>query len=105
MAGRPDLTANKALVRRFFEEGLGRGNLDLIDALVAPDAVMHNPLILDAPSSVRGSVEMLVTGAPQNIAAMIEASRDGPPGAHVSDVIATPERDDGSRGFAARPTE
>jgi len=59
LAGRPDLTANKALVRRFFEEGLGRGNLDLIDALVAPDAVMHNPLILDAPSSVRGSVEML----------------------------------------------
>ena len=59
MAGRPDLTANKALVRRFFEEGLGRGNLDLIDELVAPDAVMHNPLILDAPSSVRGSVEML----------------------------------------------
>ena len=59
MAGRPDLTANKALVRRFFEEGLGGGNLDLIDELVAPDAVMHNPLILDAPRSVRGSVEML----------------------------------------------
>jgi predicted ester cyclase len=59
LAGRPDLTANKALVRRFFEEALGGGDLDLIDALVAPDAVMHNPLILDAPSSVRGSVEMV----------------------------------------------
>ena len=59
MAGRPDLDANKALVRRFFEEGLSRGNLDLVDELVAPDAVMHNPLILDAPGSVRGSVEML----------------------------------------------
>jgi predicted ester cyclase len=59
LAGRPDLTANKALVRRFFEEGLGGGDLDLIDALVAPDAVMHNALILDAPSSVRGSVEMV----------------------------------------------
>ena len=46
-------------MRRFFEEGLGRGNLDLVDELVAPNAVMHNPLILDAPSSVRGSVEML----------------------------------------------
>jgi len=46
-------------VRRFFEEGLGRGNLDLVDELVAADAVMHNPLILDAPSSVRGSVEMI----------------------------------------------
>jgi len=64
LAGRPDLTANKALVRRFFEEGLGRGNLDLIDELVAPDAVMHNPLILDAPSSVRGSVEMLRRALP-----------------------------------------
>jgi predicted ester cyclase len=59
LAGRPDLTANKALVQRFFEDGLGRGNLDLIDELVAPDAVMHNALILDAPGSVRGSVEML----------------------------------------------
>jgi predicted ester cyclase len=59
LAGRPDLTANKALVRRFFEEALGGGDLDLIDALVTPDAVMHNPLILDAPSSVRGSVEMV----------------------------------------------
>jgi predicted ester cyclase len=62
LAGRPDLSANKALVRRFFEEGLSRGNLDLVDELVAPDAVMHNPLILDAPTgpgSVRGSVEML----------------------------------------------
>ncbi|SEN88333.1 Predicted ester cyclase [Rhodospirillales bacterium URHD0017] len=46
-------------MRRFFEEGLGRGNLDLVDELVAPDAVMHNTLILDAPSSVRGSVEMI----------------------------------------------
>ena len=46
-------------MRRFFEEALGGGDLDLIDALVAPDAVMHNPLILDAPSSVRGSVEMV----------------------------------------------
>jgi predicted ester cyclase len=26
---------------------------------VAPDAVMHNPLILDAPASVRGSVDMV----------------------------------------------
>ena len=62
MAGRPDLSANKALVRRFFEDGLGRGDFELIDALVARDAVMHNPLILDAPTgrgSVRASIEML----------------------------------------------
>ena len=55
-------SANKTLVRRFFEEGMGRGDLDLVAALVAPDAVMHNPLILDAPTgpgSVRASIEML----------------------------------------------
>ena len=54
---------------------------------------------------VDGSVEMLVTGTPQKVAAMIEASRDGPPGARVSDVIATPDPHDGSRGFVALPTE
>jgi predicted ester cyclase len=57
----PD-SPNKTLVRRFFEDGMSRGDLDLIDMLVAPDAVMHNPLILDAPTgpgSVRASVEML----------------------------------------------
>jgi acylphosphatase len=54
---------------------------------------------------VDGSVEMLVTGTPQNVAAMIEASRDGPPGARVKDVIATPDQHDGTRGFVALPTE
>jgi predicted ester cyclase len=62
LAGRPDVEASKALVQRFFEEGLGRGNLDLVDELVAPDAIMHNPLILDAPTgpgAVRGGVDMV----------------------------------------------
>ena len=51
-----DQEANKALVRRLFEEGFNRGNLDLVDELVAADAVTHNPLILDAttgPGSIR----------------------------------------------------
>ena len=52
-----------------------------------------------------GSVEALVTGAPENVAAMVEASRKGPPGAHVTQVIVTPDEDDGSFGFVARPTE
>lgn len=57
----PD-SANKTLVRRFFEDGMSRGDLDLVDTLVAPDAVVHNPLILDAPTgrgSVRASIEMM----------------------------------------------
>jgi acylphosphatase len=52
-----------------------------------------------------GSVEALVTGAPEAVAAMIEASRKGPIGAHVRDVTVTPDEDDGSLGFVSRPTE
>ena len=52
-----------------------------------------------------GSVEALVTGAPEAVAAMIEAARKGPIGARVIDVTVTPNEDDGSFGFAARPTE
>lgn len=52
-----------------------------------------------------GSVEALVTGAPKAVAAFIEASRKGPIGAHVRDVTITPNKDDGSVGFVARPTE
>ena len=57
-----DQEANKALVRRLFEEGFNRGNLDLVDELVAADAVTHNPLILDAPAgpgSIRAGIERL----------------------------------------------
>jgi predicted ester cyclase len=77
LAGRPDLLANKALVRRFFEEGLGRGNLDLIDELVAADAVMHNPLILDAPSSVRSSVEMVRRAFPDLSVEVLDLIAEG----------------------------
>ena len=52
-----------------------------------------------------GSVEALVTGAPEAVAAMIEAARKGPFGAHVTSVTVTPDKDDGSVGFASRPTE
>ena len=52
-----------------------------------------------------GSVEALVTGTPEAVAAMIEASRKGPFGAQVRDVTVTPDQDDGSMGFVARPTE
>ena len=52
-----------------------------------------------------GSVEALVTGDADPVAAMIEACRDGPPGARVTDTTAMPDEDDGSVGFVARPTE
>jgi acylphosphatase len=52
-----------------------------------------------------GSVEALVTGAPEAVATMIEAARKGPIGAQVTDVTVTPDKDDRSAGFVARPTE
>lgn len=52
-----------------------------------------------------GGVEALVTGPPEAVAAMIDASRKGPFGAHVTGVTVTPDKDDGSVGFVARPTE
>lgn len=35
--------ANKALLRRYFDEGTNRGNLDVVDELFAPDYVHHDP--------------------------------------------------------------
>jgi len=52
-----------------------------------------------------GSVEALVTGPPEDVAVMVEASRKGPIGAHVTEVTAVPDEGDGSVGFVALPTE
>jgi steroid delta-isomerase-like uncharacterized protein len=42
---------NKAVVRRMLEELFNRGNLDLVDAIIAPDFVEHDPAM---PEEVRG---------------------------------------------------
>ncbi len=59
----PDtLETNKALVRRLYEDGFNRGDLAVVDAIVAPDVVTHDPIILDAPTgpdSIRGGIEMI----------------------------------------------
>jgi acylphosphatase len=52
-----------------------------------------------------GSVELLVTGAAEDVAAMVEACRRGPIGADVAKVAATPDESDGSLGFTAVATE
>ena len=62
-----ELESNKALVRRLYEEGFNEGNLDVVDELVAPDVVTHDPIILDAPTgpdSIRGGIEMIRTAFP-----------------------------------------
>ena len=52
-----------------------------------------------------GRVEALATGEPEAVAAFIEACRQGPRAAEVSEVTLTDAADDGSRGFSALPTE
>jgi acylphosphatase len=51
-----------------------------------------------------GSVEALVIGDDDNVAAIIEACREGPFGARVSDVAVSEAADDGSPGFSAKAT-
>ena len=51
-----------------------------------------------------GTVEMLVAGADDRVAAMTAVARHGPPAARVDDVQVEDDTDDGSPGFAARPT-
>ena len=51
-----------------------------------------------------GSVEALVIGEDDAVARMIEACREGPFGARVSDVAISDAEDDGSAGFRAKPT-
>ena len=51
-----------------------------------------------------GSVEAMVTGGESEVAAMIEACRQGPAAARVTDVVVAEAADDGSVGFEARPT-
>ena len=51
-----------------------------------------------------GSVEALVIGADDPVAAMIEACREGPFAARVTEVAVEEAADDGSDGFTPRPT-
>jgi acylphosphatase len=51
-----------------------------------------------------GSVELLATGSDGALASLIQACRQGPRGAAVTDVIIADAEDDGSVGFSARPT-
>ena len=50
------------------------------------------------------SVEALVSGNEDAVAAMIEACRDGPFAARVAEVAVSNDEEDGSSGFAPRPT-
>ena len=51
-----------------------------------------------------GSVEALVIGEEDAVEAMVEACRQGPFAARVSDIAVGEAADDGSRGFGPRAT-
>jgi acylphosphatase len=51
-----------------------------------------------------GTVEALVIGEDDAVARMIEACREGPLGACVSDVAISDAEDDGGLGFTPKPT-
>ena len=51
-----------------------------------------------------GSVEALVIGEDDAVARIVEACREGPFGARVSDVAVSDADDDSSVGFTAKPT-
>ena len=51
-----------------------------------------------------GSVEALVSGDEDAVAAMIEACHQGPFAARVAEVAVSDDEEDGSSGFAPRPT-
>jgi acylphosphatase len=51
-----------------------------------------------------GTVELLAIGKPDALDLMAEACARGPTGAQVSKVARAAAEDDGSRGFASKPT-
>ena len=54
---------------------------------------------------IDGSVEVLATGAPDAVTAMVEACRRGPSAARVAGVTISDAEDDGSVDFGARSTD
>ena len=71
--------ANKALVRRIFEGGLNRGEVEEIAALTAPDFIDHDI-----------HVETGISGGPEDMRQALIAIRRGFPDIHVTveDVVA-----------------
>jgi steroid delta-isomerase-like uncharacterized protein len=57
--GKMSTEENKAIVRRFFEEGPSKGNLSIADKLLSPDFTMHVPL--PASPGIDGINEVITT--------------------------------------------
>jgi steroid delta-isomerase-like uncharacterized protein len=71
-------TANKALVRRFVEEVLNRGNSRLLAELVGPDHVLHAPDgDVYGPEGVRADLAEWRTGFPDVVFAIEDLIAEG----------------------------
>ena len=74
------LQSNKELVRQLVERGFNQGDLDVVDEIVDPGVVTHNPFILDAPTgpeSVRGGIAMIRRSFPDLHADMLDLIAEG----------------------------
>jgi predicted ester cyclase len=74
------LESNKALVRGLYEEGFNQDNLDVLDEIVAPVVVTHDPIILDAPTgpdALRGGIEMIRKAFPDFHVEVIDLLAEG----------------------------
>ena len=75
--------ANKAIVVQLYEEIFNKGNLDLADKLIAPNAINHDPQL---PPSV--------PGGPQGLKAAVTMLRNAFPDDHhtIEDLVAEGDR-------------
>jgi len=73
---------NKAIVRRLFEEVINKGNLAVVDEIIAPNLVLHDPTVPGLPGGLEGA---------KQIATMV---RTGFPDVHytIEDIIAEGDR-------------
>ena len=49
-----NLDHNKTIIRRYFEEAWNQGRLDLLDEIVAPNYVNHDPAVPGLPAGPQG---------------------------------------------------
>jgi steroid delta-isomerase-like uncharacterized protein len=76
------LEANRHLIERYFDEVWNRGDVDVLDELLAPDYLNHSPGI---PNPRPG---------PQDLKPIVVAMREGLPDLHydILDMVAEPDR-------------
>jgi hypothetical protein len=57
---------NKALIRRFYEEGWNEGNVDVVEEMFAPTYVLHDPALPGLPPGPEGVKRVLTEMGPES---------------------------------------